>query len=107
MMRCGDTRCTVSCIASQAPLVLELVKDGLGCCMLGGRWYLPEVQGGFREPHAPLVDLSGKRAVQVTVELVGPCSCQFSGLPASHACAYGESRRQAGMCSPSKSSSVS
>ena len=60
---------------------------------------LSEVQGGSREPHAPLVALPGERAVQVTVELVGPCSCQFSGLLASHTSALQESRRQAGTSS--------
>ena len=48
----------------------------------------PEVQGGSRESHAPVVVLPGKRGVQVTVELVGPCSCQFSGLTAPHTCAH-------------------
>ena len=51
--------------------------------MLDRKWSLPEVQGGPREPHASLVELPGERAVQVTVELVGPCSCQCPGLTAS------------------------
>ena len=46
------------------------------------------MQGGFREPHESLVVLRGERAVQITVELVGLCSCQFSGLIASYASAY-------------------
>ena len=73
MIRCGDMRWAV-------------VKDGIACCTFGRRWYLPEMQGGSREPHAPPVVLPGERAVQVTVELVGPCSCQFARLFASHTC---------------------
>ena len=81
--------CAVSCIASQALLcsALDSGQRRIGCCTFGRLWSRPEVQGGSRGPDAPLVVLLGKRAAQVTVELVGPCSCQFSGLTASHTCA--------------------
>ena len=36
-----------------------VVKDGVVCCTFGRRWSLPEVQGGPRGPHAPLVVLPG------------------------------------------------
>ena len=55
----------------------SVVKHGIGCCRFGGRWNLPEVQGGSRESHAPLLVLPGKRAVQVSVELVGPVAVSF------------------------------
>ena len=48
----------------------------------------PRCKGGSRELHVPLVVLPGERAVQVTIELVGPCSCQFSRFVASHTCVY-------------------
>ena len=93
-IRCGEMRCTV-------------VKDGIGCCTFGRRWFLPEMQGGFREPHESLVVLPSERAVQIAVEFGGPCSCQCSGLIASYACCVQESRRRVGTCSPWKISSVS
>ena len=49
----------------------------------------------------------GKRAVQVTVELVGPCRCQFFRTHCLARMRVQESRRQAWRCSPSKSPSVS
>ena len=64
------------------------VKDGIVWCTFGRRWYLPEMQEGSREPHASFVVLPGECAVQGTVELVGPGSCQFPGLTASHTCAH-------------------
>ena len=88
MSRCGDVRCTVSFVASQALLCSALVSgQRWEWCTFGRRWSLPEVQGGSRESHAPLVVLPGKRAGQVSVELIGPCSCQFPGFTASHTCA--------------------
>ena len=72
------------------------------CCTFGRRWSLPEVQGGSREPHAPLVVLPGERAVQVTVELVGPCSCQISRLIASHTCAYKDPAGRLGRALPER-----
>ena len=67
---------------------LDSGQDGLGCCTFGRRWSLPELQGGPRRPHAPLVVLPRERAVHFTVELVGPCSCQLSRFLDSHSCAY-------------------
>ena len=63
MMRCGDTRCTVSCIASQALLCSVLgsgKKMGLVVALLAERWSLPEVQGGARGPHVSFVVLPGE-----------------------------------------------
>ena len=82
-------------------VVARLAEDGL-CPRCK-----PEMQGGSRGPHAPLVDLPGERAVQVTVKLVVPLQLPvFRTHCPTHLRAQ-ESFRQVGMCSPWKSSSVS
>ena len=62
MIRCGDMRCNIVMhrqSGTVSALFWSVVKDGIGCCTFGRRWYLPEVQGGSREAQAPVEVLSG------------------------------------------------
>ena len=104
MMRCGDTRCTVSCIASQAPRC-SLLDSGRRWAWLLHVW---QTMVSARDARC-LQRTSCTRANEQyrLLELVGPCRCQFSRTHCLARLRVQESRRQAWRCSPSKSPSVS
>ena len=89
--RCGDMRCTVSCIASQAFLCSALDSAQRWALLLHVWQTMVSARGARRLRRTSCTacgPAGGNEQYRLQLNLLVPAAVSFSGLLASHTCAY-------------------